>query len=316
MKNSRLFQILYLLMERGEMTAGELATRMEVSTRTIYRDLDALSAAGIPVYAQKGSGGGIRLMEQFQMQRSLLSGEDQEQILTALQSLDAVGAADSAAVITQLSGLFGRKVEDWLEVDFESWGSKKTEKEYFGLCRQAILGRHPMEFLYYNSSGEQQRRVMEPYRLCFKGGNWYVLGYCRMRQDNRLFRLNRMADVVVLRDVFEPKPLPGEAGNPQRTEKPQEPKASVEWTDSAGEMMMVEVKFTKAAGYQVLDFFAPEEITMLSDGGFHVRTQFPPGRWVLGFLLSFGAEAEVLDPPSLRSQIAVEAEKIRKNYQI
>lgn len=98
MKNSRLFQLLYLLMEHGEMTAGQLAERMEVSRRTIYRDLDALSAAGIPVYTQQGNGGGIHLMDQFLLNRSLLGDEEQEQILTALQSLDAVGAADSASL--------------------------------------------------------------------------------------------------------------------------------------------------------------------------------------------------------------------------
>lgn len=126
------------------MTAGQLAERMEVSRRTIYRDLDALSAAGIPVYTQQGNGGGIHLMKQFQLERSLLGEEEQEQILTALQSLDAVGAADSGSIITQLSGLFQKKTVEWLEVDFESWGSKKTEKEYFGLCKQAILGQRLM----------------------------------------------------------------------------------------------------------------------------------------------------------------------------
>ena len=139
MKNSRLFEILYILMEHRETTAGALAERLEVSVRTIYRDLDTLSAAGIPVYTEKGHGGGIRLMEQFQLDRTLLGEDEQEHIMTALQSLDAVGAGDSSRLLSQLAGLFGRQTVDWLEVDFETWGAGKQEKEYFELCKSAIL---------------------------------------------------------------------------------------------------------------------------------------------------------------------------------
>lgn len=283
------------------MTAGELAGRLEVSQRTIYRDLDALSAAGIPVYTKQGSGGGIYLMEQFQLERSLLGEAEQEQILTALQSLDAVGAGDSADVITQLSGLFQKKAVEWLEVDFESWGSKKTEKEYFGLCKQAILGRRLLTFQYYNSSGIAKQRTAEPYRLCFKGGNWYVSGYCREREDTRLFRLSRMADVTVEAETFPPRALP------EREET---------WSEPEAEMVALKLNFTKAAGYQVLDYFPPEEITRRSDGSFYVETAFLPGRWVNSFLLSFGAEVEVVSPASMRQELKEEAEKIRNLYEI
>lgn len=287
------------------MTAKELAERMEVSKRTIYRDLDALSAAGIPVYTRQGHDGGIHLMEQFQMERSLLGDEEQEQILTALQSLDAVGAADSAAIITQLSGLFQKKALEWLEVDFESWGSKQTEKEYFGLCKQAILENRLLKFVYYNSSGIRQLRIVEPYRLRFRGGNWYLSGYCRKQQDYRLFRLSRMDEVVVEKEPFVPEPPP----------KP-EPEPENRQAEPVTEQVELELKFTKEAGWQVLDFFPPEEITHLPDGGFFVRTSFPPSRWVLGFLLSFGAEVEVVSPESVREEVKAETKKILHQYQI
>ena len=93
MKNSRLFEILYLLVEKRAVTAGELARRLEVSERTIYRDVDALSAAGIPVFTQKGQGGGIRLMDQFVLDKALLSQAQQDEILFALQAVLATGGA-------------------------------------------------------------------------------------------------------------------------------------------------------------------------------------------------------------------------------
>lgn len=161
MKNSRLFEILYILMEHRGITAGELSARLEVSVRAIYRDLDTLSAAGIPVYTERGHGGGIRLMEHFQLDRTLLGEEEQEHIMTALQSLDAVGAADSGSLLSQLAGLFGRQTVDWLEVDFETWGAGKLEKKYFELCKYAILHRRLLTFRYYNSSGIKSRRTVE-----------------------------------------------------------------------------------------------------------------------------------------------------------
>ena len=141
MKNSRLFQILYILVEKRSATAGELARRLEVSERTIYRDIDALSAAGIPLYAQKGQGGGIRLMDQFVLDKTLLSREQQDEILFSLQAILATGGAGQRDTLTQLSALFHREGGGWLEVDFTDWGSGAVERENFSLVKRAILER-------------------------------------------------------------------------------------------------------------------------------------------------------------------------------
>ena len=136
MKNSRLFEILYLLVEKRAVTAGELAGRLEVSERTIYRDIDALSAAGIPVFTQKGQGGGIRLMDQFVLDRALLSQEEQDESLFALQAILAAGGGTEADTLARLSALFRREGGDWLEIDFTDWGSGAAERENFALVKR------------------------------------------------------------------------------------------------------------------------------------------------------------------------------------
>mgnify|MGYP002266620877 FL=1 len=118
MKNGRLFELLYLLVERRALTAGELAERFEVSERTIYRDVDALSAAGVPVYTQRGQGGGIRLMDQFVLDRCLLSPREQDEVLFALRALLSTGGLEGAEALERLSALFRREEEGWVEVDF------------------------------------------------------------------------------------------------------------------------------------------------------------------------------------------------------
>ena len=88
MRESRLFRIVYYLLEHGKVTAPELAQKMEVSVRTVYRDIDAISSAGIPVYAVQGKGGGISLLDNYTLEKSLLSLQEREQILMALQGMN------------------------------------------------------------------------------------------------------------------------------------------------------------------------------------------------------------------------------------
>ena len=87
MSQARLFEMVYLLLERGKMSATELAERFEVSVRTVYRDVDALSAVGVPVYALPGRNGGVALMEQYVLSKTALSDREQEQLLASLKSL-------------------------------------------------------------------------------------------------------------------------------------------------------------------------------------------------------------------------------------
>ncbi|MFQ7235187.1 MAG: helix-turn-helix transcriptional regulator, partial [Enterococcus hulanensis] len=109
MAEYRLFQMVYYLMDKGNTTAPELAEKFEVSIRTIYRDIDILSAAGIPVYTTQGKGGGIFLPENFVLNRSLISEEEQNQILTALQGLSGVDEQSNQALLKKLGSVFQKQ---------------------------------------------------------------------------------------------------------------------------------------------------------------------------------------------------------------
>ncbi len=124
MQESRLFKIVYHLLDQGQATAPELAEKFEVSVRTIYRDMDALSAAGIPIYAESGRYGGIYLMSGFVLDRVVLSEKEKQEILTALQSLNVTKNTSGSQTLQKLSAMFQLHTEDWLEVDFSRWGDK------------------------------------------------------------------------------------------------------------------------------------------------------------------------------------------------
>lgn len=298
MKNGRLFEILYLLVEKRELTAGELAERLEVSERTIYRDVDALSAAGIPVYAQKGKGGGIRLMDQFVLDRALLSQSQQDEILFALQAIRATGGGEEA--LSRLSALFRREGGDWLEVDFSQWGSGAAERENFALIKRALLERRPVSFTYYSSAGEKSRRIVEPARLVFKGGCWYLSAFCRERQDWRIFRLVRMEELAMEEGSCPPRTPPEQLEPPLP-----EGYRGVDLT----------LLFAPSAAWRVRDYFHPREITPQPDGKLLVNCTFPEDNWLLSFLLSFGGQLEVLFPNYWRDILKEEMKKSLKVYE-
>ena len=161
MQSSRLFEIIYILLNKKTVTAKELAEHFEVSQRTIYRDVDTLSLAGIPVYTEKGKGGGISLLPDFVLNKSILSEEEQNEILSALQGLASVKTSDTDHVLNKLSTIFNKSAANWLEVDFSDWSFQNGSA--FHDFKTAILERRIAEFDYYSTYGELTRRQISRY---------------------------------------------------------------------------------------------------------------------------------------------------------
>ena len=185
---ARQFQMVYLLLEKGRMTAGELAERLEVSQRTVLRDVDALSAAGVPVYTTQGSGGGVALLDGYVLDRAAFSEEEQRQLLLALRSLPA---QEGEQALTKLSALFRRGREDWLQVNLSRWGAGEADNEKFRFLKGAVLERQTLAFDYASSYGGIRARKVLPARLVFKGQGWYLQAFDLEREDYRTFRLSR-----------------------------------------------------------------------------------------------------------------------------
>lgn len=300
MQMNRLFEIVYLLMERKNMTAKELAERFEVSTRTIYRDIDTLSAAGIPVYASRGTGGGVRLMDEFVLNKSCLSEQEQNEILAVFQGMEAIRVPDVQPMLAKLGALFGREQASWIDVDFAAWGGGEAEREKFKLLRECVLQKRVLTFEYYGSDGEKTERIAEPLKILFKGAGWYLYSFCRSKQDYRIFKLTRMNHPRMLEERFE-RPIPDHVF-PQ--------------TDRvyASDMMQLKLRFDASLAFRVYDEFNPEKVVRNPDGSLVVETAFPPGDWVCGFLLSYGDGVTVLEPEKIRNEIAGRAEKIARLY--
>ncbi|MFR0838225.1 MAG: helix-turn-helix transcriptional regulator [Neglectibacter timonensis] len=298
MQISRLFEIVYLLLERRSVTARELAERFEVSPRTIYRDVDALAQAGIPVYADRGQGGGIRLMEQFVLNKSLLSVKERRELLASVQGMQAVREEEVQPLLEKLSSLFGAEREDWIEVDFSPWTSSGELGKYFQLLKEAILNRQVVCFSYSAANGSTVERTAEPHRLFFRGYDWYLLAWCRIRSDFRYFKLTRMRGLATLPEHFEKRNIP------ERESAYEQPDSQIELTVRASPRM----------AYRVYDEFPPDFWEKEENGSFLIRFAMPQNEWLYSYLLGYGPELEVIAPPQVREELLERAEKNLKNY--
>ena len=284
---TRQFQMVYLLLEKGRMTAGELAQRLEVSQRTVLRDVDALSAAGVPVYTTQGTGGGVSLLPGYVLDRAAFTDEEQRQLLLALQSLPG---QEGAQALTKLSALFRRGQEDWLQVNLSRWGAGEADNEKFRLLKRAILERQALRFDYASSYGSIRPRRVLPARLVFKGQGWYLQAFDEEREDYRTFRLSRILSPEPAGEVFH-----------RRLEPP-----DVEFSGDIPPLFRVEAKlrFAPHMAYRVYDEFGQDCVAPQPDGSLLVEAVFPEDQWLYGYLLSFGVGVEVLAPDALRRRLA------------
>lgn len=202
MQESRLFKIVYHLLNKGRATAPELAEKFEVSVRTIYRDMDVLNGAGIPIYTEAGRNGGIYLMNDFVLDRAVLSEEEKQEILTALQSINSTRNRNNHQTLQKLSAIFNISSENWLEVDFSRWGNKGTDNEKFELLKSAVIYQKCVKITYANSCGTINERIVQPLKMSYKSMAWYLKAYCTKEQDYRIFKLTRIIDLEVLTDGF------------------------------------------------------------------------------------------------------------------
>ena len=178
MQESRLFKIVYHLLDKGQATAPELAEKFEVSVRTIYRDIDALSGAGVPIYAEAGRNGGIHLMNDFVLDKAVLSEEEKQEILTALQSINFRNNIENNQTLQKLSAIFHIHSENWLEVDFSRWGNEETDNQKFELLKSAVIHQKCVKITYANSCGTISERIIQPLKMSYKSMAWYLKAYC------------------------------------------------------------------------------------------------------------------------------------------
>lgn len=296
MQINRLFEIIYILLEKGTVTAAALAERFEVSQRTIYRDIEALSAAGIPVYMSKGRGGGISFLPDFVLDKAVLTEREKTDVLSAMKAVRAVDITDDGTALDKLSSMLGDRNADWIEVDFSSWGNADAEAENFRTLKSATIEKLAVTFTYSSGSFEKTRREVLPLRLVFKRSAWYLYGYCRLREDYRFFKLRRIEDIAVSDEHFDmtaPREIPREQ------------------MDTNG-FITAEMIISARMAFRVYDEIS--DFSVLENGDFLCRTQFPEINTLCSYVAAYGEYCRLTSPEWAMTELKNRLEKIRKIY--
>lgn len=300
MQINRLFEIVYILLDKKRVTAQELAEHFEVSSRTIYRDIEILSGAGVPVYMNKGKGGGVSLLSEFVLNKAVITEKEKEEILSSLKAMGTVSLEEDTT-LRKLSSLFGRLERsntDWIEVDFGAWSDGKREADFFQTLKWAIINRQVIRFSYASVKGQIFERKVEPLRLCFKGGAWYLYGYCRERRDYRFFKLKRIQGLEKTKEFFNRECI--------------EPVLDKQKDVYKVKMVDLRLKIQREAAYRVYDEF--EKYEQLEDGSFLVNIKFPDNEWLMYYIFSFGRNVEVIEPMEIRNRVQAELEEMLGKY--
>lgn len=208
MKIDRLIGIIAVLQQNKKVTAPYLAKRFEVSRRTINRDIEDICRAGIPIVTTQGKGGGISIMEGFNLNTAVFTTEELQAIFAGLKSIDSVSRI---SYVNRLAGKIAGEgsvvpLPDNILIDLSSH-YKDSLASKIELLRKAISQKRLVRFHYYYSKGEADK-LIEPYLIVFKWSNWYVFGFCTEQQDFRMYKLNRLWDLIVTETGFVPREIP------------------------------------------------------------------------------------------------------------
>lgn len=296
-KLARLFEIVQILLTEKKVTAEKLACHFEVSKRTIYRDIETLTLAQIPVYSEKGRYGGIGLIKNFTIDKSFLSQNEQNEILFALQSLNVVQYSKNNITLTKLNSIFNRKADDWIEVDFSRYG--ENDSILFEKIKNSILEKKVIKFIYFNTKGKNSKRTVEPLKLWFKEKAWYLFAYCHKKKDIRQFKIARIKNLELTCEHFERELKKEDLKNQNNV-------------NGKGTKIVIEID--KSQAYRVYDEFLEESIAKKENGNFEITIEIFENEWLYGYLLSFGEHLKVLKPARIREILAKKIEKMRENY--
>lgn len=305
MKIDRLIAMILILLEREVVSASALARRLEVSRRTIYRDIDTLTMAGLPVFTTHGKAGGVGLMKAYKVDKKLLTPGDISLLTAGLDSYRQLyGRREFAHVLEKLRSIARdggqSRPESKFAVDLSPSPGNQSLRGHLSVIETAINEGRFLAFGYIDKDGRTTSRTTEPYRVVFKESSWYLQAYCVERADYRIFKLARMNGPRALPETFAPRdftPLAMDGG---------------EWMER--ERVEVTVRLALSAKDKVIERYGEGNIVSEEEGICVAR--FPIANNEAGYdtLLRFGDKCELVGPANVRAAFRDYVRKILAKY--
>ena len=304
MKIDRLLSMILLMLKKKKITASEMAAYFEISMRTVYRDIETLSMAGIPIISEPGVHGGYSLIESFTLDKQVFKIDELLALIAGLKGLEGVFDSKSIRQTVEKVESLGNRPEaaQVLEINFFGWGEGNRIRQSVQTLYKSINHKTCIRFLYTNLKNQSVNRVVEPLKLFFRSNNWYLLGYCRYRKDYRFFRVSRMLELESLKEIYKIR------GDHIPEWKPENNIQEKRKTED------LHLHIAAGGAAKAREYFSEKNIQQNSNGSLEVKVSYPPDEWVYSYLLGYGEHLTVIQPPALRKELIRRAEIfVKKN---
>ncbi|WP_391574297.1 helix-turn-helix transcriptional regulator [Cohnella sp.] len=284
-KVERLISIIMILLKKEVVPATEFAQLFHVSKRTILRDMETLSLANIPIYSINGVHGGYGILEEYKVDKRLLSSSGLENILTALSGFEKILISEEVeTTIKKIEAMVSPlSLKNSIQLSFYDWEGRSEILQTLKLCQQAILMRRLVSFDYIDKNGATTNRTVEPYQLHFSETSWYLKGFCLQRMGYRTFKLSRIDRL----------------NRDETTFKPREYLLEQE-LDTAYQPQLVAIKalISPAVKDQFIERYGRKSIENYNSEYLLATMDIPHNSTGFQFLASFGTNLEVVEPKS------------------
>lgn len=305
MRVDRLLSILLIITNKGLVTGQELADHFEVSLRTIYRDIDKLGEAGVPIASTGGRGGGYYIMSKYNLDKLFFNDEEIGTLVPLMENLKIAFGKNPQFnnIALKLETIYDKEKisNNKFSINMSHFNMQEDLKEYIYLIGKAIEETRLLQFDYINRRLEVSRRIAEPIQISFNHGEWFLIAYCRNRKDYRKFKLIRVRDLKII-EPFEKRPI----------EREELDKIFRESYDNKS--IKVTLRFKSKIGEHLIEHFSRDTISSLEDGNFMVTEYFPDDEGLVKFILSLGKDCEVLEPEFLREKVKKYVFSIYQQY--
>lgn len=272
-----------ILLQKNVVSATEFAKLFNVSKRTILRDMETLGLSNIPIYAINGVNGGYGIMDEYKIDKRLLSSKDLENILTALGGLGKILFSDEVeSTLKKIESMIGSTTsEGTIQLSFYNWDGRPEIVQILKTCQKAIEQGRLLTFDYIDQSGVKSQRRVEPYQLQFSEMSWYLKGFCLDRMEYRTFKLSRTDNLKIDIETFVARDYVTE----QKTEQYYQPK-----------LIKIKVLISRRIKDQFIERYGQKRIEAYNSELFIAEIDMPQNHFGFRFLASFGTDLEILEP--------------------
>jgi len=304
MQHSVLVGIFFKLLSRRKTTAAELAERYEVSARTVYRYLEILDAAGLPITTERGFGGGISISDDFRIEKSFFTRAEYEYLIRSLENLAKLEPEGEAySIFNKITALSKFSSDDTqylintrsLIIDGGGWTEHPALRGKITAINKAIADNTLIKLVYYDAELKGTERLAEPYAFILKEGGWYLYAYCRLREDYRTFRLSRIKSVNVTQETFS-----------RRSNVPAPPEEI-----SKKSIISLKIEFKEEIRMEIEDWLGIDSVY-----GNAAAAEVNDSRALTAKLLSFGSAVKVISPVKTAKEVQKAAAAIMEGYSV